>query len=131
MDLNEVEDVVKTAAQEVGGLSISSERDSGYIKFSLDVRSSGDREPDVRDQQVRIWTSGAEAFFIDAPGGFGYQDFDHEPQGQVAILRLLVDLASEYLRGHFEEKEEQRSFGRRRRHLEIATGGEVYRLYQK
>ncbi|NAZ81044.1 hypothetical protein GTR02_04345 [Kineococcus sp. R8] len=130
LDLSEVEDIVKTAAQDVGGLSISSDKDAGYIRIFIGP-PSGDPESVSGDPQVRIWTSGTEAFFIDVPGGFGYQEFDDVPEGQVATLHLLVTLASRYLHGHFEEKEEQRSFGRRRRYLEISSRNEVYRLYQR
>lgn len=131
MNLDDVESIVRTAAQEAGGLSISSDRDGGYSKLSLGVPSADGLEPLIDDRRVRIWTSGTEAFFIDVPGGFGHQEFDHVPEGQVAILHLLVALANEYLHGHFEEKEEERSFGRRRRYLEIAAKGATYRLYQK
>ena len=108
LDLNEVEDIVKTAAQEAGGLSISSDRDAGYIKILVGV-PPGDLESVSGDRQVRIWTSGTEAFFIDIPGGFGYQEFEHVPEGQVAILHLLVTLAREYLHGHFEERERSKA----------------------
>ncbi|WP_432572271.1 hypothetical protein [Kineococcus sp. SYSU DK005] len=131
MDLDEVQDVVESAARQVGGLSVSSQRDGGYITILIRPSPPGGSGPLLADRRVQIWTSGAEAFFIDVPAGFGHQEFDHAHEGQVAVLHLLVSLAGEYLRGRFEEKEEPRPFGRARRYLEIAAGGQSYRLYRK
>lgn len=131
MDLDEVEDIVRTAVREVGGLSVSCVRDGGYTEIRIGVPAAGDLASVADDQRVRIWTSGVEAFFLEVPGGFGYQEFDHVPHGQVEALRLLVAPAVEYLSGRVEEKSARRSCRRPRRHLEVVVGGQTHRLQHR
>lgn len=128
LDLNEVEDIVGDAVRRAGSLSTESRRDGRHVH--IDIRLSSPNGSDTGARYARISTDGVEAFFIDLPDGISYQKFNYEREGQIEILRLLAALASEYLLGHFQEKEELRSLGRRRRCLEIAVDGDIYRLYQ-
>ncbi len=128
MDLDEVETVVRDALAKDGRLSTESSRRAGYVDIL--IRLSRPDSADAASRHARIWSSGVEAFFLDVPNGFKYQEFDWEREGQLAVLGLLAALAREYLLGRFQEKEERISFGRQRRYLEIAVGGDSYRLYR-
>ncbi len=128
LDLNEVEDIVRDAVRRAGPLSTESRRSGRYLDIA--IRLSSPDGSDAGTRHARISTSGVEAYFLDLPDGFAYREFDHEREGQMAILRLLAALAGDYLHGHFQEKEERRAFGRRQRYLEIAVDGESYRLWQ-
>lgn len=131
LDLDEVEDIVRDAVRRAGPLSTQSSRDGRYVDIT--VRPSSPDGSDAGARHARISTEGVEVFILNLPDGFAYHefDYDYEREGQVAALRPVAALASEYLHGHSREEEELRSFGRRRRYLEITVDGERYRLSQQ
>ena len=128
MELDDVVTLVREALEDIGPFVMTANQSRGYVDVRIRVESSNSGQSGAPEREAKLWTSGAEAFFLSVDGGLTYREFDWEPAGQVATVRLLTMLAVQYLQGRFEEKEERRALGRRRRVLEIPLAGERYRF---
>ena len=129
MDFDDIERIVHETLA-LGGTFVASKYvDHGYLSLVIQaVPSLGDAPRQAERTQARIWTSGAEAFFLELDEHFDYKEFDWELEGQRDILRLLTKLGMAYLQGKGVEKERKISFGRHRLDLEIELEGHMYRF---
>lgn len=128
MQIAEVERVVREAAQVdgVAPLLVDSWRDRGGVHLVLRLASPGDAVAGFRSAE--LWTSGAEAFFLDVDDEFTLVEFEYDEDDQPALVHQLVSVACEYLLGSFREVEELGPRGRVRRHLVVVVDGEEHWL---
>ena len=129
MELDDIERLVRETLALTGDFAASKRLDREYLSLTITAPLAADdigaRQGRV---QARIWTSGAEAFFLELDERFNLKEFDWELEGQEDIVRLLTRLAIAYLQGHGVEGESKGTFGRRRKHFEIELDGQTYRF---
>jgi hypothetical protein len=133
MELDDIERLVREKLALTGDFAVSKRLvDRNYLSLTITAPVAagniGARQGRV---QARIWTNGAEAFFLDVDERFNFKEFDWELEGQADIIRRLTRLAIAYLQGHGVEGESKGTFGRRRKHFEIGLDGETYRFVSK
>ncbi len=132
MEFDDIEHLVRETLALTGDFAVSKQLDRRYLSLTITApmaaKNVGARQGRV---QVRIWTSGVEAFFLVVDERFDFKEFDWELEGQADILRRMTRLAIAYLQGHGVEGESKGTFGRRRQHLEIELDGETYRFMSK
>ena len=133
MEFDDIERLVREKLALTGDFAVSKRLvERNYLSLTItapvDADNVGARQGRV---QARIWTDGAEAFFLEVDERFTFKEFDWELDGQADIIRRMTRLAIAYLQGHGVEGESKGTFGRRRQHLEIELDGETYRFMSK
>jgi hypothetical protein len=132
MEFHDIEHLVRETLALTGDFAVSKQLDRAYLTLTITApvaaNNVGARQGRV---QARIWTSGAEAFFLEVDERFNLQEFDWELKGQADIIRRMTRLAVAYLQGHGVEGESKGTFERRRRHFEIELDGETYSFVSK
>lgn len=129
MELDYIEHLVRETLALTGDFAASKRLDREYLSLTITAPLAADSGGARQDRvQARIWTSGAEAFFLELDERFNLKEFDWELEGQEDIVRLLTRLAIAYLQGHGVEGESKGTFGRRRKHFEIELDGQTYRF---
>lgn len=130
MELDDIERLVRETLALTGDFAASKRLDRGYLSLAITAPSRAADNVNARPDrdQARIWTSGAEAFFLELDERFNFKEFDWELEGQADIVRLMTRLAMAYLQGHGAEGESKGTFGRRRKQFEIELDGQTYRF---
>ncbi len=129
MELDDIERLVREKLALTGDFAVSKQLDRGYLSLTITgpaaANNIGARQGRV---QARIWTSGAEAFFLELDERFNLKEFDWELEVQADIIQRMTRLAMAYLQGHGVEGDSKGAFGRRRNHFEIELDGSTYRF---
>jgi len=130
MEFDDIERLVREKLALTGDFAVSKRLvERNYLSLTItapvDADNVGARQGRV---QARIWTNGAEAFFLEVDERFTFKEFDWELDGQADIIRRMTRLAIAYLQGHGVEGESKGTFGRHRKNFEIELDGETYRF---
>lgn len=127
MEFDNIEHLVREMLALTGDFAVSKQLDRGSLSLTITAPVAADNAGARQGRvQARIWTSGAEAFFLELDERFNLKEFDWEVEGQADIIRRMTRLAIAYLQGHGVEGENKGTLGRRRKHFEIELDGETY-----
>jgi len=101
MELDDIERLVREKLALTGDFAVSKRLvDRNYLSLTITAPVAagniGARQGRVL---VRIWTDGAEAFFLELDERFNLKEFDWELEGQADIIRRMTRLAKELVAG--------------------------------
>lgn len=129
MELDAIERLVREKLALTGDFAASKRLDREYLSLTITAPVAADNIGARQGRvQARIWTSGAEAFFLELDERFNLKEFDWKLEGQADIIQLMTRLAVAYLQGHGVEGDSKGALGRRRNHFEIKLDGRTYRF---
>ncbi|MCU1624082.1 MAG: hypothetical protein JWL79_2927 [Frankiales bacterium] len=94
----------------------------GYAELDVSTPDSGPRT-------ACVVTNGVEAFCLRLDGRFDLREFDWEPEGQAAVIRTLVGVATAHLRGSSRRATRARWFRSDQEYLEVSHDGETFRAW--
>lgn len=130
MNLLEVEALFREEVESDERTILGSDFSDGYVTLVARNRLPEGGNPTVSSQMraFELVTNGAEAFISRIDDGFSRIDFEYDAAEQHALVRLLGDLASQYLSGGGELVEHRTWLRRLKTEYVLWNSGTEYRF---